>query len=144
VFGAIIHDLRVLLRLAKGRKDQPSAAISERRTLQPSPKSGHRAGYDGAKRKGGSEIHIAVETWAHLPALHVTSPHEQDRVQVESALQTLDKGKTFFTALNYRIRWMVNEFFADTLCIVPKIAGGERISNYHKRTLGSSAGYGSC
>jgi transposase len=54
VFAATVHDLRMLLRLADGRMAQPSAAILESRTLQSSPESGHRAGYDGAKRKRGS------------------------------------------------------------------------------------------
>lgn len=51
VFEAIVQDLRVLLRLAEGRRAQPSAAIFDSRTLQSSPESGGRAGYDGAKRR---------------------------------------------------------------------------------------------
>jgi transposase len=44
--------------------------------------SGHRAGYDGAKRRRGSKVHAAVDTLGHLPALHVTPANEQDRAQV--------------------------------------------------------------
>jgi transposase len=44
VFEAIVHDLRMLVRLADGRKEQPSATILDRRTLQSSPESGYRAG----------------------------------------------------------------------------------------------------
>jgi transposase len=33
VFEAMVHDLRALLRLAKGRKEQPTAAIFDSRTL---------------------------------------------------------------------------------------------------------------
>src|SRR5512139_2149200 len=51
VFEHMVHDLRALLRLAEGRHEQPTAAIFDSRTLQSSPESGHRAGYDGAKRK---------------------------------------------------------------------------------------------
>src|SRR5438105_12694655 len=69
VFEAMVHDLRVLLRLAKGRTEQPSAAIFDSRTLQSSPESGARAGYDGAKRRKGSKIHMAVDTLGHLLAL---------------------------------------------------------------------------
>ena len=83
VFEAIVHDLRMLLRLADGRTAQPSATILDSRTLQSSPESGHRAGYDGAKRKRGSKVHMAVDTLGHLLALHVTPAHEQDRTQVE-------------------------------------------------------------
>jgi transposase len=83
VFEAMTQDLRVLLRLAKGRQEQPSAAILDSRTLQSSPESGQRAGYDGAKRKRGSKVHLAVDTLGHLLALHVTPADEQDRAQVK-------------------------------------------------------------
>lgn len=82
VFEDMVHDLRELLRVAQGRKDQPSAAIFDSRTLQSSPESGHRAGYDGAKRRKGSKTHIAVDTLGYLLALHVTGADEQDRAQV--------------------------------------------------------------
>jgi transposase len=63
VFEAMVHDWRVMLRLAEGRERQPSAAIFDRRTLQSTPESGPRAGYDGAKRKRGSKVHIALDTF---------------------------------------------------------------------------------
>lgn len=83
VFEDLVHDLRALLRLAKGRKEQPSAAIFDSRTLQSTPESGERAGYDGHKRKRGSKTHLAVDTLGHLLALYVTPANEQDRTQVE-------------------------------------------------------------
>jgi len=83
VFEAIVHDLRQILRLAEGRKEQPTAAILDSRTLQSSPESGARAGYDGAKRRRGSKVHLAVDTLGHLLALCVTAANEQDRAQVE-------------------------------------------------------------
>lgn len=82
VFEAIVNDLRVILRLAQGRHEEPSAAIFDSRTLQSSPESGHRAGYDGAKRRTSSKVHAAVDTLGHLLALHVTPADEQDRTQV--------------------------------------------------------------
>src|SRR5437588_10149379 len=82
VFEAIVEDLRTVLRLAEGRNEEPSAAIFDSRTLQSSPESGHRAGYDGAKRRKGSKVHLAVDTLGHLLALHVTPANEQDRAQV--------------------------------------------------------------
>jgi len=81
-FEAIVDDLRAVLRLAQGRNEEPSAAIFDSRTLQSSPESGHRAGYDGAKRRKGSKVHLAVDTLGHLLALHVTPANEQDRAQV--------------------------------------------------------------
>ena len=71
-FEALAHDLRAVLRLAAGRNEAPSAAIFDSRTLRSTPESGTRAGYDGAKRKRGSKLHLAVDTLGHLLALHVT------------------------------------------------------------------------
>jgi transposase len=82
VFETIIHDLRVLLRLGAGRAPQPTAAILDSRTLQSTPESGGRAGYDGAKRKKGSKLHAAVDTLGDLLALHATPADAQDRAQV--------------------------------------------------------------
>ena len=82
VFETLVHDLRVLLRLAAGRTEAPSAAIFDSRTLQSSPESGARAAYDGAKRRKGSKTHMAVDTLGHLLALYVTPANEQDRAQV--------------------------------------------------------------
>lgn len=91
VFEAMVHDLRVLLRLAQGRHEQPSAAIFDSRTLQSTPESGERAGYDGAKRRKGSKTHLAVDTLGHLLALHVTSADEQDRAQVTELAQQVQE-----------------------------------------------------
>jgi transposase len=61
---------------------QPSAAILDGRTLQSTPESGTRAGYDGYKRKKGSKAHIAVDTLGNLLAVVVTPANEQERAQV--------------------------------------------------------------
>ncbi|HEY0784721.1 MAG TPA: transposase, partial [Acidobacteriaceae bacterium] len=45
--------------------------------------SGTRAGYDGAKRKRGSKVHMAVDTLGHLLALHVTPADVGDRTAVK-------------------------------------------------------------
>lgn len=82
VFEAIVNDLRALLRLAQGRNTYPSASIFDSRTLQSSPESGHRAGYDGAKRRRGSKVHAAVDTLGNLLALVVTPADEQDRAHM--------------------------------------------------------------
>ena len=54
----MIHDLRVLLRLAKGRHEQPTADIVDNRPLQSLPERGQRAKNDDAKRKKESKTHI--------------------------------------------------------------------------------------
>jgi transposase len=81
-FEALAEDLRTLLRLAAGRDAQPSAAIIDSRTLRSTPESGSRAGYDGAKRKKGSKLHLAVDTLGHLLALHVTPASADDRAEI--------------------------------------------------------------
>lgn len=81
-FEAIVHDLRALLRVAQGRNAQPSAAIFDGRTLQSTPESGARAGYDGHKRKKGSKIHLAVDTLGNLLTLLATPASAQERAQV--------------------------------------------------------------
>jgi transposase len=81
-FEAMVHDLREILRLAEGRSASPTAVILDSRTLQSTPESGGRAGYDGAKKRKGSKVHLAVDTLGQLLALHVTPANEQDRAQV--------------------------------------------------------------
>jgi transposase len=81
-FEAIVHDLRELLRMAQDRNAQPSAVILDARTLQSTPESGSRAGYDGHKRKRGSKTHMAVDTLGNLLAMVVTPANEQERSQV--------------------------------------------------------------
>jgi transposase len=89
VFEVMVHDLRMLLRMAdvgakegRGRDPHPTAVILDGSTLQSTPESGARAGYDGHKKKRGSKVHLAVDTLGHLLALHVTPANEQERAQV--------------------------------------------------------------
>jgi transposase len=70
-FETTVEDLRTLLREYAGRKGQPTAVILDSRTLQSAPESGARAGYDGSKRRKGSQVHPAVHTLGHLLASHV-------------------------------------------------------------------------
>ena len=92
VFESMAQDLRVLLRLAAKRENpEPTAAILDSRTLQSTPESGARAGWDGAKRRKGSKIHLAVDTIGHLLALHVTPANEQDRAQVGTLCQQIQQ-----------------------------------------------------
>jgi len=81
-FEAMAHDLRAILRLVQERHPDPSAVILDSRTLQSTPESGARAGFDGHKKRKGSKVHMAVDTLGHLLALRVTPANEQDRAQV--------------------------------------------------------------
>lgn len=82
VFEAIVQDLQMLLRLAAGRAAQPLAAIFDSRTLQSTPESGARAGYDGAKQRKGSKVHRAVDTLGHL--LDLLSPQPTSKTGLRS------------------------------------------------------------
>ncbi len=82
VFERMVDDLRALLRVAAGRRADPSAIVIDGRTMQSSPESGARAGYDGHKRRNGSKIHMVVDTLGLLLTLHVTPANEQERAQV--------------------------------------------------------------
>lgn len=84
VFEAMVHGLRMIVRLLHERAGQPSAVVLDGRTLQSSPESGGRAGYDGYKRKKGSKVHLAVDTLGHLLALVVTPANAQERAQVDA------------------------------------------------------------
>ena len=81
-FEAMADDLRALLREAAGRAPQPTAVVLDGRTLQATPESGHRAGFDGHKKRQGSKLHAAVDTLGHLLAARVTPANEQERAQV--------------------------------------------------------------
>jgi len=81
-FEALVDDLRAILRLAQGRAPEPTAAVLDSRTLRSTPESGARAGYDGAKRKRGSKLHLAGDTLGHLLAAHVTPASADDRAEV--------------------------------------------------------------
>ena len=83
VFETMVQDLREILRLFDGRNPDPTAVVLDSRTLQSTPESGERAGYDGAKKRKGSKVHIAVDTLGHLLALRVTPADKQDRDQVD-------------------------------------------------------------
>jgi transposase len=91
VLEAIVHDLRVMLRLAAGREAEPSAAIFDARTMQSTPESGGRAGYDGHKRKKGSKLHLAVDTLGYLLALHATPASKQERARVAELAQAVQE-----------------------------------------------------
>ncbi len=90
-FEAMVHDLRVALRVLNEREPTPSAAIYDSRTLSSTPESGQRAGYNGHKKCKGSKVHVAVDTLGYLLALKVTAANEDDRRQVEALSQELQE-----------------------------------------------------
>jgi transposase len=91
VFELLVADVQELLRHFGGLKGQPTAVCIDGRTLQSTPESGARAGYDGAKRRKGSKVHIAVDTLGHLMALKVTAASEGDREQVAALAEEVQQ-----------------------------------------------------
>lgn len=91
VFETLAHDLRICVRILEDRQEEPSAVIYDARTLQSTPESGGRAGYDGGKRKKGSKVHAAVDTLGNLLALTVTAGNEQERSQVAELSQRVQQ-----------------------------------------------------
>lgn len=82
VFESIVHDLNELQRVLLERPATPTAVVLDGRTLQSTPESGHRAGYDGAKKRKGSKAHIAVDTLGQLLSVVITPANAQERAQV--------------------------------------------------------------
>lgn len=79
------------MRILEDRPEGPSAVILDGRTLQSTPESGARAGYDGAKKKKGSKVHTAVDTLGNLLALTITAANEQERSQVATLAQQVQQ-----------------------------------------------------
>jgi transposase len=101
-FEAIVDDLRELLRVAVGKAKHPTAVIYDGQTLQGSVESGERAGFDGAKKKKGSKIHVAVDTLGNLLALIVTPANEQERDQVAELSRQVQE----ITGQNVTLAWV--------------------------------------
>ncbi len=67
-----------MLRIAEGRKESPTAAILDSRTLQSMPESGGRAGYDGASWLNQAELLLRVFTDKYLT--HFEASSRQDLI----------------------------------------------------------------
>lgn len=101
-FQAMAADLRAVLRVAAGREGVvPSAVVLDSRTLQSTPESGGRAGYDGYKRRKGAKVHAAVDTLGHLLALRVTAADAQDRAQAGALAKDVQAATGDNVALAY-------------------------------------------
>lgn len=82
MFESIGHELNELQRVMREREATSLVVVLDGRTLQSTPASGRRAGWDGAKRRKGSKAHIAVDTLGQLLSVVITPANEQERAQV--------------------------------------------------------------
>jgi transposase len=87
VFDTLSEDLRDLLRQLHERKTEPSACVLDSRTLQSTPESGARAGFDAGKRRKGTKTHVAVDTCGYPLAVQASPANEQDRAHVLPLLE---------------------------------------------------------
>ncbi len=84
---AMVDDLCVVLREAKGRRRKPEAPIVHSRVLQSPPREAGHAGSDEAKRRTGTKVPTVIDLlWCLLASLF-TSAHEQALAQVGSLAQ---------------------------------------------------------
>ena len=116
-FEMLVEDVRSLLRQWGGRKGQPTAVVIDSRTLQSTPESGARAGYDGAKRRKGSKVHIQQVTGNNVELAYVdqgyTGPNAAEAAQQHGLRLEVIKhteAKRGFVLLPRR--WVVERSFA--------------------------------
>jgi len=139
VFESLAHDLRAVLRIAEGRKESPTAAIIDSRTLQSTPESSARAGYDGAKRRKGSKVHLAVDTLGHLLALCVTAADKQDRAQVSELAKRVQEETGEIVETAYVDQGYTGESAADA---PGSMGSSSKSSNSQRRREGLSSYHG--
>jgi transposase len=82
VVAAIIADLRAPIQLGEGRAPQPMAAMLGSRTRRSPPERGQRAGRDGANRRTGTTVRLAIDALGDRLAPRVTPANAQARARV--------------------------------------------------------------
>jgi transposase len=89
VFDTLSDDLRELLRQVHGRTSDPTASVLDSRTLQSTPESGARAGFDPVKRRKGTKMHLAVDTLGYSLAMESSPADEQDRTHAAPLIEKM-------------------------------------------------------
>ena len=111
-FADMVHDLRAMLRWSEGRADDPTAVVLDSRTVQSTPESGARGGYDGHKRRKGSKVHLAVDI-----GIEIDTHAEADRIfaalsegaNVEYPFQEMFDGNYFGSLVDkFGTQWLVS------------------------------------
>lgn len=85
----MIHDTLVLsIRLAAGKKTNPTAAMVDSQSVKIADQAGDR-GYDAGKKIKGRKRHVLVDTLGMILLLHVTAADVQDRDGAKGLLKGL-------------------------------------------------------
>ena len=83
------HRWRVKVRVADGRKPEPTAAILDRQSVKGAGQGGEAIGDDAGKRVGGRKRHLLTDTLGLLLGVGVTSASVQDRDGAAALLASL-------------------------------------------------------
>ena len=83
------HRLRVMVRVADGRKPSPTAAILDSQSVKAAEQGGEAIGYDAGKKIGGRKRHILVDVLGMVLGVCVTSASVQDRDGAVTLLSSL-------------------------------------------------------
>ena len=140
-FENMAEDLRLLLRLGAGRNDAPTAAILDSRTLQSTPESGARAGFDEQDRAQVADLALAVQaaTGENIQLAYVDQGYTGEEPAAAAELHGLrlevvkhHEAKRGFVLLPRR--WVVERSFAWA-------ARFRRLARDYERLASTLAGY---
>lgn len=123
VFERLSDDLRELLRQMKERAFEPTACVLDSRTLQSTPESGARAGFDPGKRRKGTKVHLAVDTLGYPLAVQAMPADEQDRAQVAPLLDQVQE----VTGRNVEVAYADQAYSGEDTAAVTQTQGVELV-----------------
>jgi transposase len=129
-FENMVDDLRETIRVAVGKNPYPTVSLLDSRTVQSTPESGHRSGYNGHKCRNGSKVHLSTDTLGLPITLEITPANKDDRSQIATIaervqLKTGDHVEVLMADQGYNGEEAMNEaeFWGMTLELtkVPKV-----------------------